>query len=90
MRSVLRPHIERTATLSDPTANAVAVGLLKSPYSRSKLAVYSLSTVGRFAFRVQHKNTAIRCDLCFGVTARRRLGATTLRLAATDDDLKSP
>jgi len=44
--------------------------------SRCTVAVYSLyslSTVGRFTFRVQRKNTVIRCDLCFGVTARWRL-----------------
>jgi len=61
--------------------------------SRRTVAVnslYSFSTVGRFAFRVQHKNTAIRCDLRFGVTARRRWAATTLRRTATVDDLKSP
>jgi len=52
---ILRPQNERTAAMGDHTANAVAVGLLKSLYSRS--------TVGRFAFRVQCKNTAIRCDL---------------------------
>ena len=54
--------------------------------SRSTVAIYSLyslSTVGRFAFRVECKNTAIRCDLCFGVTARRRLSGDQ---AATYDD----
>jgi len=58
--------------MNQRTANAVAVGLLKSR-TVAVNSLYSLSTVGRFAFRVQRKNTAIRCDLCFGVTARRRL-----------------
>jgi len=60
--------------MSDPTANAVSVGLLKSLYSRSILAVESeYSRTIRTSRTVQKHNTAIRRDLCFGVTARRRL-----------------
>ena len=36
------------------------------------------------------KNTAISCDLCFDVTARPRLNATTQRPPATKPNLKSP
>ena len=36
------------------------------------------------------KNTAMCCDLCFGVTARPRSNATALRSSATKPSLKSP
>ena len=57
--------------------------------SRSTVAVYSLYSRA-IDISSRAKNTAICCDLCFGVTARPRSNATALRSSATKPSLKSP